>query len=226
MSSCSVPGCVRLAKVRGWCSSHYQRWYTHGDPEGGRTERGALPRFIDEAIAYKGDDHLLWPFGSSDKDYYPVILIDGKNQQVNRLICERVNGAPPSDIHQAAHSCGINRCCNPRHIYWATPKENMDDTIEHGTRPLMSREGTKHTDESKERIAAASKARWKDKDYLEKMQKRKSPKGEEHGGSKLTKEDVFAIRALNGKLSQNELAKQFNVDQSRISDILNWKSWK
>jgi hypothetical protein len=29
---CSIDGCAKPAKCRGWCSTHYQRWRTHGDP--------------------------------------------------------------------------------------------------------------------------------------------------------------------------------------------------
>ena len=36
---CSIPGCGKPAKTRGWCFTHYARWYRHGDPLGGRTLR-------------------------------------------------------------------------------------------------------------------------------------------------------------------------------------------
>lgn len=29
---CSVEGCDRTAKSRGWCRRCYSRWYRHGDP--------------------------------------------------------------------------------------------------------------------------------------------------------------------------------------------------
>ena len=32
MSVCTVPDCDRPVKARGWCSTHYMRWWTHGDP--------------------------------------------------------------------------------------------------------------------------------------------------------------------------------------------------
>lgn len=32
---CSIDGCERPAKVRGWCQVHYMRWYRNGDPEVG-----------------------------------------------------------------------------------------------------------------------------------------------------------------------------------------------
>lgn len=30
--SCSIEGCERLRKSRGWCNTHYERWRRHGDP--------------------------------------------------------------------------------------------------------------------------------------------------------------------------------------------------
>lgn len=30
--ACTVDGCDREAQSRGWCSTHYMRWYKHGDP--------------------------------------------------------------------------------------------------------------------------------------------------------------------------------------------------
>lgn len=30
--TCSVEGCSRTTRCRGWCGSHYQRWRIHGDP--------------------------------------------------------------------------------------------------------------------------------------------------------------------------------------------------
>ena len=29
---CSIDGCTRVHCARGWCSTHYKRWSTHGDP--------------------------------------------------------------------------------------------------------------------------------------------------------------------------------------------------
>ena len=48
---CSIPGCGKRSLARGWCSKHYQRWETHGDPDyepaPGRQRNGSTPtRFV------------------------------------------------------------------------------------------------------------------------------------------------------------------------------------
>jgi len=32
-ATCSIDGCTSPALARGWCTKHYTRWRTHGDPE-------------------------------------------------------------------------------------------------------------------------------------------------------------------------------------------------
>lgn len=34
-ATCSIDGCERTARLRGWCQPHYMRWYRNGDPEQG-----------------------------------------------------------------------------------------------------------------------------------------------------------------------------------------------
>jgi hypothetical protein len=52
-------------------------------------------------------------------------------------------------------------------------------------------------------------------------------KGENHGKSKLTENQVKKIRIdyKNKKFNQYELSKIFNIDPSTISDIVNNKRW-
>lgn len=32
MTVCAFPGCQHVARARGWCTTHYCRWWKHGDP--------------------------------------------------------------------------------------------------------------------------------------------------------------------------------------------------
>jgi len=32
MTACSIDGCEKASRARGWCQMHYRRWSLHGDP--------------------------------------------------------------------------------------------------------------------------------------------------------------------------------------------------
>lgn len=55
---CSIVGCGRRHKARGYCSSHYQRWWTTGDAHPQvpihwqNRGHGLRPRSADERVAF------------------------------------------------------------------------------------------------------------------------------------------------------------------------------
>lgn len=50
-------------------------------------------------------------------------------------------------------------------------------------------------------------------------------RGERHPMSKLTEQDISAIRALRGKETMRETAKRFGVTSGHVSEIQNGSSW-
>ncbi|MBT1154359.1 HNH endonuclease [Aminobacter anthyllidis] len=133
---CSIAECGDQVLARGWCKHHYDRWRNHGDPVGGTGRRsGDAERYFREVvIAYEGDECLAWPFSRSSNGYGQV-WVDGKVHAVHRLVCEEVNGLPPTPEHEAAHKCGKGHesCCTKAHLVWKTHAENMADMFDHGT---------------------------------------------------------------------------------------------
>lgn len=132
---CSIAGCSRKQRCRGWCKAHYARWQRHGDPTAGGTMHGEPLEWLQTvAFSHDGDDCLIWPFGRTDYGY-GIIKIDGKSRVVSNLLCEMVYGARPSAMHECAHSCGKGHlgCVNKGHLRWATRSENHQDKIRHGT---------------------------------------------------------------------------------------------
>ena len=97
---------------------------------------GTVLKWLRDAINYKGDDCLIWPFARNSVNGYPVAYVDGKLVLVSRYICRIVNGDPPP-LNVARHKCGNGKlgCIAPNHLHWGTKKEDVQDAIDAGTFP-------------------------------------------------------------------------------------------
>lgn len=104
--------------------------------------------WLQEHVAYVGDDCLKWPFSCAHSGYGRIGYL-GHMWPAHRLMCVLAHGEPPTLKHVAAHECGNGHlgCVNPRHITWKTPRENqLDRKIQgrpeggKGSRTTLSRE--------------------------------------------------------------------------------------
>jgi hypothetical protein len=96
-----------------------------------RATPGEGQAFVDLALRIEDDECILWPFGVSSNGYGQLT----GNRLVHRYVCEAKHGPPDFLKADAAHSCGTKLCINPRHLRWATRKNNLADMDVHGTRP-------------------------------------------------------------------------------------------
>ena len=134
---CSINGCGQPHKGYGWCQKHYLRWKISGDPlvvSIALSPQGAPNKWLSNHVDFQSDECLIWPFAKMTNGY-GLTSWKGKKNGAHRVMCELVHGMAPTLIHEAAHSCGNGNigCVNPRHIRWATPKENTSDKRIHGT---------------------------------------------------------------------------------------------
>jgi len=89
----------------------------------------AAEQWLDDHKGYQHDYCLIWPFARESRVGRGIIGSNGsgRSQWAHRVMCEMVNGPPPTPKHQAAHTCGNGDqgCVNPNHLKWRTNSENQ-----------------------------------------------------------------------------------------------------
>ena len=122
---CSIDGCEKIAKTRGWCSMHYWRWQKHGDHSICTTNRGipVLERFWMKV--QKGAGCWQWIGGASEGYGQFTDNGRGKTHVAHRLSYELTVGPIPDGM-QLDHQCRNTLCVNPAHLRPVTNKENNE----------------------------------------------------------------------------------------------------
>lgn len=124
--NCSVQGCDRPSKVRGFCVGHYNRLMKTGDlkqdvPLIDRPSRGAPTEFMKSAIVQKTNECIRWPY-FCDKTGWATVQKDKKVHKVAQLVMALSGQPKPCERHRVRLTCGCRSCINPAHIEWFLPK--------------------------------------------------------------------------------------------------------
>lgn len=150
--SCSIDGCEKPVRARGWCSMHWQRWrknnteftcsiegcigpvkareycsdhYYKWSYYGDPLAPNVYARSPEEAFqryTKRQGDCLIWTAGQS-ADGYGVIHFDGKSHRPHRYAWERKHGPIPEGF-EIDHICWNTICVNIRHLRLATSSQN------------------------------------------------------------------------------------------------------
>lgn len=218
------------------------------------TARGDVRRYYDQTVLnHDGDNCLIWPF-FRDRNGYPKMGRNGKVHLVTRCICEDVYGPPPTEKHQAAHSCGKGHlgCVAKKHLRWALPTENEADKLLHGTDNRGERSGLSVLSEAAvveilalQGVLPTSKIAhkygvsegaiqnifdgrswaWLSTNRKNNVERLRA-KGIGHGMVKLSESDVRAIRREAGTSTVAHIARRYGVSRIHVNRIISRQVWK
>lgn len=130
MTLCAVDGCVRAAQRRGWCSTHYARWYRTGS-----TGPATIPtshhgehlgqRFWRFVARGAPDECWLWHGEVSNSGYGSYRAHrSSPHTTAHRVAYELEVGPIPVGL-QLDHLCRTKLCVNPRHLEPVTARVNL-----------------------------------------------------------------------------------------------------
>ncbi len=193
---CSFEGCSEPHIAKGLCATHYRRWRSSGDPEGGRkVEIGST--LLDKATKkfLRGLQKLdtgCWTCDTAYMTYrgYLHLQITENGVQhafkVHRFSYEHFIGHIP-DGKLICHKCDVRSCCNPDHLFLGTQSDNMQDMV----RKQRGLVGEK-----------SAKTNFTEADILR------------------------IYRYVDAGLTRKEIAEKFGVADVTISHIATGRNWK
>lgn len=102
-------------------------------------EAGPRLQWLLDNRDYAGDECLVPPHRAIGASGYVFVRCNGQEIGAHRLMLLLTDRGGWFKRAQAAHKCGNQSCCNPRHLYWATPRMNSLDRRQHGTTQIGRR---------------------------------------------------------------------------------------
>lgn len=162
----------------------------------------------------RNGDCWLWT-GSTVGRGYGKVGAFGKTYRANRLAWELTNGPIPDGL-LVCHTCDNPACCRPEHLFLGTGIDNNQDAAAKGRTAKGERSRSVKYRDSLPRGNA----------HYSRNTPEKLARGEQHGMSKLTRDQVAQIR---GMVEQGEKYRSvgisFGVSKSCICSIIKGKTW-
>lgn len=207
---------------------------------------GEALQFIREAIKDPGEDCIEWPY-YRDRRGYGRVSFEGGTPTASRVALILYTGESPSPGIEVAHSveCHNPACINPRHLRFATRKENNDDRFQNET-ILRGEEASwaKLTNDEvisirldPRSVTAIAEDHVVSRSTVSLIKRREvwghlpgevipsagHLSGESHPSTKLTEEDIVAIRS-DTRL-QVVIAEEYGISQTQVSRIKRREKW-
>ncbi|WP_084869471.1 HNH endonuclease [Prescottella equi] len=121
---CSIADCLGVAVKRGMCNSHYLRWWK-STPGEMRPRPTPEERFW--AKVQKGPGCWEWQGARRPSGHGMFAVSRSRTAPAHSYALELALGYPCPSGMEACHRCDNPPCVNPRHIYFGTRQQNIDD---------------------------------------------------------------------------------------------------
>ena len=129
-STCSVPGCARPRRTRGYCGTHYALFRRNGAPER-QPHPTPTERYWSYVIKSENPDACWGWSGYADKAGYGTMNLRVNSLRSNPVKAHRFSyelhfGPITGGLH-VCHHCDNPPCTNPSHLFLGTHADNMHD---------------------------------------------------------------------------------------------------
>jgi predicted DNA-binding protein (UPF0251 family) len=167
----------------------------------GPKPRPVAERFWEKVRKRSGHQCWMWQGSTLPKGYGMFCMAESRPTPAHRCAWILCRGQIPKGMH-VLHRCDQPGCCNPRHLFLGTNRDNIADRVRKG----RSAKGRRHW--------TARHPEW-------------VKRGEERPLSKLTVRAVRAIRrGLRLGTSQKKLAERFGISRSAVYSVKARRSWR
>jgi hypothetical protein len=135
LKKCSISNCNRKHKAKEFCSLHYVRWKKHGDPNKVLPQiKNKVPiekRFWKYIVKDKNPDKCWKWTGSKISFGYGMLRHNHTGILAHRISYELLVGPIHAGLF-VCHLCDNPECCNPKHLWLGTNKDNTNDRDKKG----------------------------------------------------------------------------------------------